>query len=266
MNTEQNTALTVNGEDISVEEAVALIRRHVGADPTNKTPWYSPIVNELLIRKIAKREGISDITDPELEGEINAIRVALGLYSAKDFQAWLVMNGISLEDLEYGAETNLLADKWARKLVGSKVEAYFSENISDFDQVDLSQVVVPDQDVAHELKEQLDQGEADFAALARAYSIDDSGERMGQLGFVQRAALSKEIEAAVFDAKENSTVGPLASDQGYHIFYVHSFKPAELDESLQRQIRTILMQPMLDTERTRLQVKVLVPTGGQFSA
>jgi hypothetical protein len=118
MSNKQNTALTVNGEGISVEEAFSLLKQHMSADPTDKTPWYSPVVNEFIIPKIAKREGISKIADAELEAGINAIREAMGAHSAKDFEAWLKLEGVTLDDVERGVETNLLAEKLADKVVG----------------------------------------------------------------------------------------------------------------------------------------------------
>jgi parvulin-like peptidyl-prolyl isomerase len=165
---------------------------------------------------------------------------------------------MTLDDFERGVETNLLADKWAETMVGSKVDAYFAEHRADFDRVVLSQIVVADESVARELKEQLEEGEADLAILARAYSIDMSGERDGYLGSVQRMALSREIAASVFAAQENTTVGPFRSDQGYHILQVRELKPAEFDDGLRREIRAILMEPILEAERAR--VRVLVET------
>ena len=249
-------SLTVNGLGISAAEAVALLRQHLGADPKGKTAWYSPIVDELMIRKAARREGIPPVTDEELQAGVDAVRSALGLYSVAETEAWLASNCMALADLERGVETNLLSDRWAEKAVGNQVQSYFTENRPDFDQVALSQIVVIDEIVAHELKEQSDLGDADFATLARAYSMDQSAERGGYLGYVHRAALPHEIERVVFDAKEGSAAGPVGTAQGYHILYVHEFKAAGLDDRSRRQIRTILMEPILEAERSSLQVRL----------
>jgi parvulin-like peptidyl-prolyl isomerase len=211
----------------------------------------------LMIRKLSQREEIPAVTDAELQAGVDEVREALGLYSASATESWLAVNAMTLDDFERGVETNLLADRWAEKMVGGRVDSHFAEHRGDFDEVALSQILVADESIARELKEQIDEGEADFAILARAYSFDDSAEIGGYLGRVQRATLSRDIQAAVFSASENSVVGPIRSGQGYHLLYVRDFKTAELTSNLRRQIRTSLMEPVLEAERKKVQVQVL---------
>jgi hypothetical protein len=117
--------LTVDGEAIGAEEAARLLRQHLGAFPGEKSPWYTPIINEIMIRKVAKREGVADVTDAELQRGADEIRAALGLYSVAETEAWLTAQGITLDDFERGVETNLLAEKWADKVVGGQVRSQF---------------------------------------------------------------------------------------------------------------------------------------------
>ena len=120
--TSPQTLLTVDGEAISADQALALFKQNLGVDPAAKEAWYAPILNELQIRKIAQREGIPAITDAELQAGVDATRAALGLNSVADTEAWFATAGIELADFERGVETSLLWEKWAEKAVGSKLD------------------------------------------------------------------------------------------------------------------------------------------------
>lgn len=62
---------------------------------------------------------------------------------------------------------------------------------------------------------------ADFAALAKANS-DDTGSKAqgGDLGWVERGAMVKPFEDAVFAAGTGAIIGPVKTDFGYHVIQV----------------------------------------------
>lgn len=246
--------LSVNGSPVSAEDALRMIRRHLGR--ATYSDWAAPVINEILVRDIAQRENLGAVSDTELQDAVDQYRREMGLYTKTDTERWLAENHRTVEDLEQGVETRVLHARWCDRTVGSQVDPYFDEHRSDFDGVTMSQIVVADENIARELKEQLDQGEADFATLARAYSVDDSAQAGGFLGTVTRGMLSPEVESAVFGAKEGDTVGPVKSDQGYHILKVDAFTPAELNETTRIVVRDILMQPYIDAERAKIRVEV----------
>jgi len=69
---------------------------------------------------------------------------------------------------------------------------------------------------------------ADFAALAKANS-DDTGskEQGGDLGWVDRGAMVKPFEDAVFAAKAGDIIGPVKTDFGYHVIQVREVRGGE---------------------------------------
>ena len=69
---------------------------------------------------------------------------------------------------------------------------------------------------------------ADFAALARANS-DDSGSKAqgGDLGWVERGAMVKPFEDAVFGAKAGEIIGPVKTDFGFHVIQVRDVRGGE---------------------------------------
>ncbi|MFN4080876.1 MAG: peptidylprolyl isomerase [Saprospiraceae bacterium] len=78
------------------------------------------------------------------------------------------------------------------------------------------------------IKKLLEKG-ADFAQVA-ADSSDDVGVRdnRGRLGFITAMLPDGyyDLERAVYDARPGQIVGPVRSNQGYHLALVHGFRPA----------------------------------------
>jgi len=122
-----SNTVTLAGQTITADEALDLLRRHLGSDPAAKAPWYEPIASELLLRAAAERAGVPLPTSAELQTGVDEVRRAVGLHSAADTEAWLEANHMSLEDLEEGVTTNILADRWADKMVGDRLAAEFPD-------------------------------------------------------------------------------------------------------------------------------------------
>ncbi|MBW1682130.1 MAG: hypothetical protein JRF59_16895 [Deltaproteobacteria bacterium] len=83
------------------------------------TGQFLPAVHAVAARKkaaeAARRAGIR-ITVRQLQKAADAFRMANGLTRAKDTEAWLETNGITLEALEDYLETNLLISRFKKRL------------------------------------------------------------------------------------------------------------------------------------------------------
>lgn len=70
---------------------------------------------------------------------------------------------------------------------------------------------------------------ADFAKLAKEFSIDGgSAQQGGDLDFFPRGMMVKPFEEATFSAKKGDIVGPIESDFGWHIIYVTDIRPSAI--------------------------------------
>lgn len=70
---------------------------------------------------------------------------------------------------------------------------------------------------------------ADFAKLAKEFSIDNgSAQQGGDLDFFPRGMMVKPFEDATFSAKKGDIVGPIESDFGWHIIYVTDIRPSAI--------------------------------------
>ncbi|QNR96674.1 peptidyl-prolyl cis-trans isomerase [Stenotrophomonas sp. 169] len=91
---------------------------------------------------------------------------------------------------------------------------------------------------------------ADFAALAKANS-DDTGskEQGGDLGWVDRGAMVKPFEDAVFAAKAGDIIGPVKTDFGYHVIQVREVRGGEGKPF--EEVRDQLLAEQIKADRER---------------
>ncbi len=71
---------------------------------------------------------------------------------------------------------------------------------------------------------------ADFAALARLHSADESAARGGELGYVHAGMLSPEAQQVVDGLSPGEVSGPVRLLQGYAIFRVNDRIPPQLND------------------------------------
>ncbi|PIN70474.1 peptidylprolyl isomerase [Candidatus Woesearchaeota archaeon CG11_big_fil_rev_8_21_14_0_20_43_8] len=83
-------------------------------------------------------------------------------------------------------------------------------------EVRASHILVPTEEQAKELKEQIDNG-GDFGVLAKAHSKCPSGNKGGDLGWFRRGMMVKEFDTACFSMKEGEVSGPIKTQFGWHI-------------------------------------------------
>ena len=99
-------------------------------------------------------------------------------------QAWLEINPMTLEQLKALATRDLKIEKFKQATWGRKLESYFIDRKSQLDMVLYSLIQTQDL-AAQELYFQIQEGEADFASLARKYSRGANAEIGGLIGPVE---------------------------------------------------------------------------------
>ncbi len=86
--------------------------------------------------------------------------------------------------------------------------------------------------LAQEIKEEASAG-GDFAQLADEFSEDPSARNNhGDLGYFERGSMVKEFSDAAFAAKEGEIVGPVQTNFGLHIIYIHDKKIEDGEEKI----------------------------------
>lgn len=115
-------------------------------------------------------------------------------------------------------------------------------------QYTLSQILLPNEDEARAVREQL-VGGGDFMELAKKYSMSPEGVDGGYLGDNQIGSMFYWIEEALFDAKEGDITQPLQTPTGWSILQIHNIK----DITPERDLAYAAKKVRADKEKKRLE-------------
>jgi len=206
------------------------------------------ILYQRIIEKAAQQKGIIVSTE-EIEIEANRQRREKRLEKASDTVRWLEQQMLTPLDWEVGIRNRLLRQKLALALFGKEVEQFFLQNRSEFEQVVLYQFIVSSEKLAQELYYQIEESEISFYQAARLHDIDENRRyKCGYEGMVYRWVVEPQIAPLVFNASPQQLVGPIKTDNGYHLFMVEDHIPAELTPKRYQEILDNMFQQWLDTE------------------
>ncbi|MFZ5642841.1 MAG: peptidylprolyl isomerase [Bacillota bacterium] len=242
------TAITVNGEEVNLRDVLRWARFQNSFSALNQMLEYTLVIQE------AKEMGIS-VTPEELQNKADDLRRSKELYNSSHTMKWLEDVGMSVDDFEEYARYRVLVDKLRETVSGDgNLEKYFRQSLA-FDTAVIAHIVTGEEDAARELMSQVLEEGADFYTLARQYSIDQRTRMAGgYVGRVTRTSLTPEVTIAVFEAKEGAVVGPVKTDQGYHIIKVEELREPVLDEETTSLIKEILFRTWIANKLSKSQV------------
>ncbi|KYC37681.1 peptidylprolyl isomerase [Scytonema hofmannii PCC 7110] len=225
---------------IAAEEVVSFLK-----SKTNYKEVYQNILFQRVVERASRERGIA-VTTEEIEAEAERQRREKRLEKASDTLAWLADELISFDDWEVGIRNQLLAQKLAVALFSEEVEKFFWQNSLGFEQVILYQLIVSNEKLAQELYYQIEEGEISFYYAAHLYDIDDSRRRRcGYEGKIERGVIPTDIAAIVFSKPTQELIGPLKTEQGYHLLMVEGLLPAELTTQKYEEILNNMFQQWL---------------------
>ena len=206
------------------------------------------ILYQRVIARSASERGVT-VTSEEVQAEADHLRYERRLEKASETLAWLADQMITAEDWEEGIRDRLLGKKLAEFLFTQEVEKFFAQNQLDFEQVLLYQIIVPYESLARELLYQIEEEEISFYEAAHLYDIDPKRRyQCGYEGRLYRQNLKPSIAAVIFGAALGEVVGPLQTEQGYHLLKVEEFIRAELTPERSQNILNKLFKEWLDNE------------------
>ena len=212
------------------------------------------ICHEILCQKIiveaASARNIR-VSDAEIEAEANKVRATLRLEKAADTLTWLKDNLLDPDEWEIGIRNELLRLKLAHHLFDSETEAFFAQNRLNFDRFVLYQLVVPYEKLAQELFYQIEEEEISFYQATHLYDIDPQRRNVcGYQGAVHRWEYPPDITAAIFKTPivVGELIGPVKSEQGYNLFKIENYLPAQLTPEIRQEIVSELFDKWLHSE------------------
>ncbi len=235
--------INLSRASIEPNDVLALLKRDIQFKEVSQR-----ILHKKLIEKVARERGVT-VTAEEIEAEANRQRCEKRLQRASDTLAWLADQMMTADDWEAGIRARLLAKKLADYLFAKEVEKFFAQNKLDFEQVLLYQILLRDERLARELYYQIENQEISFYQAARLYDIDERRRlQCGYEGKLCRWAVKPAIAAAVFTAPLGEPIGPLRTEQGYHLLMVEEFIPAQLTPERYQEILNRMFNQWLESE------------------
>jgi peptidyl-prolyl cis-trans isomerase SurA len=263
---------TVNGEVITWSELRKVIELEgkeflkgtTGEERERKIKELEKsFLNDLIDMKLqlqeARRIGL-DVSDSETEGAINEIKKKYNL-TDEAFINSLKAEGFTLEEYKTRLAEQILLSKVVNFEVRNniiisdrEIEEYYEANkekYSEKEKVRIRQIFfAPPEDEAkradieakaEEVIERIKKGE-DFAKLASEFSEDPSREFGGDLGYVSRGSILKEIEEIAFGLKTGEVSKPFWSSKGLHIIKLEDRIEGKDIEEVREEIKEILFE------------------------
>ncbi|MFQ4145096.1 peptidylprolyl isomerase [Chlorogloeopsis sp. ULAP02] len=228
---------------ISSEEIVSYLKSEMSLRQV-----YQKILSQKLIHHVAQERGIF-VTTEEIQDEADRQRREERLEKAADTMAWLAQQFVSPDDWEVGIRNRLLAKKVAETLFSQDVEKFFIQNRLEFEQVILYKIIISCEKLAQEIYYQIEEGEISFYEAAHLYDIDENRrKKCGYEGKIYRWSLPPNIAAIVFNATSQQLIGPIKTEQGYHLLMVEELRSAELTSQIYEEILNNMFQQWLAAE------------------
>ncbi len=161
-------------------------------------------------------------------------------------------------------QRQILADEFLQRelknrtrVTAQEVQAYYESHIDQYTQeVNLRHIVLNSVEEARQVLAQLLAG-GDFRTLAQRHSVDPSGSRGGDLGYLGKGAMNPAFEPAVFEMAPGEVRGPIASSFGFHIVQVVGRRPAA-DPLPFEMARDEIMQVLLLENRREAEEKLFL--------
>lgn len=229
---------TVNGQNITTTEykwAFDQVKKQIESSPQYSNDIWNQdyqgkkfidvvkenvldnLVLQTLLLQEAKKQNIT-VTDKEITDEYNNEKQTNKDITKDKVKDYLVINK--------------LLDKYTKdvKVTVDEEQKYYNDNKSQFEVVKASHILVSDEKTANEIYDKLMKG-ADFATLAKQYSIDPgSKDKGGELGEFPRGVMVPEFDKAVFALKKGEISKPVKTQYGYHIIKSEGITEKSFDE------------------------------------
>lgn len=203
-----------------------------------------------FVRNIILDSAIADIccTDSERKVAIEEFYQQQQLTSKEALEAWLLDQGITLEQMEDLAVRPVLSEKFKTATFGRKVDAYFLKRKASLDQVVYSLIRTKDEGLAQEIYYRIEEGEHSFATIAREYSQGPEAQTGGLLGPVPLTQPHPAIGKLLSVSQPGQLWPPRPLGEWFVIIRLEKLLPAQLDKSMRRRLIDELFETWLSEQ------------------
>jgi parvulin-like peptidyl-prolyl isomerase len=239
----QRAIINFSGISINPEEIVDFLKQEMLLKDI-----CQKIVSQKIVAQTAQERNIT-VTSEEIQAQTNNIRYEQRLEKVSDTLAWLNEQMVTTEDWEIGIRNRLLTQKLAGSLFEGEAEKFFAQNQLDYEQFVLYQIVVPYEQLAWEIFYRIEEEEISFYEAAHLYDIDQRRKNYcGYEGKLYRWNLKPDIAAVVMSQPVGNIIGPIQTDQGYHLLKIAEYIAAQFSATTRQEIVNRLFEEWLEGE------------------
>lgn len=237
----QDVVVHIFDKPITVKDVLS----HLKINGTFENTVYQLIEAE-VIRAQVNQMNIT-ITPKEQKTHLDSKRRLMGLSSAIDLNRYLHHHDIQLETWKQSAENELLRQKLKQKVANPhSVDAYYEREQERLKMVCVARIVCQDAEQLNQIKHNIQNGEGDFAQLARKHSLEHNSRIAGgHLGCVGKGMMPQEIEKDLFSSPAGAIVGPYAQNGYWALYQVGEILHGQLNEQSRRHIADKLFSEWL---------------------
>jgi parvulin-like peptidyl-prolyl isomerase len=184
----------------------------------------------------AKSMGLADVTDKEVQTQIDQIKKQYANGDEKKFETLLAGQGLTIDIYRLQWRYQLLSNRISAevtkgvKVTDADVKKYYDANKANYTQVasrDVRHILVNSKKLADTIEAQLKAG-GNFAKLAKKYSKDTGSAVNGGKLTIQKGKTVPEFDKTAFALKTNEISAPVHTTYGWHIIQALSaVKPAQ---------------------------------------
>lgn len=208
------------------------------------------MIEQVLIEQAAQREGI-DVSETEVETVIARDIDENG--GQGQFESWLQANNWTYDEYK---------DRQRSMMISSQMFERVTQGVpTEAEQVHARHILMANQDEVRNLLTQLQSG-ADFAEIARQYSLDPSTkESGGDLGFFPRGTLVvPEVEDVAFSLSVGQISDVVQSAMGFHVVQVlERVQDKPLTEESWQALREATFRDWVSQLWSAANVDILIP-------
>ncbi|MGY2051390.1 TIGR04500 family putative peptide maturation system protein [Methylobacterium sp. JK268] len=240
-----NAVLTVDGESVTVQEALRQLRVSAQAHPD--------LVSDLIDQKIlfaALRQDGPEVGAAELQEAADRFRAARGLHAAADMLRWLEESGLNAEQFEALLTLTVEVRRFKDALAEPQIAPRFEAERGRWDRVRLIEVEGLDAPAAAALLAQ-----AREVGLAAAACAVAEGADLPRFGGALATRFAHRLPEAVREAPPGAILGPFGSGGNLRLVEVLGRAPAALDEETRGALREEIVAAWLAERRAAAQVE-----------
>jgi parvulin-like peptidyl-prolyl isomerase len=231
--------------------------------PKQGTSEYAALKSQavtLLVQQAEREEKAKDlgitITDKQIDARLAQIKKQYFKGNESTYKTQLKKQGLSEEQVRAEIKAQLISEALFKKVTtdvkvsDSDVHAYYVAHASEYQQPESRQVrhiLVKKKALADSVYSQL-KGGADFAKLAKKYSLDTVSAAQGGNYEAVKGRSVPPFDKVAFALKTNEISKPVKTQYGWHVIQaLTAVKPA--GKTPEKQVAAQIRQQLLQTKR-----------------